>query len=87
VRNRALVGREKALGPAGRETLIAVYNLGAVYLKQENLVEAEVMFQRVLDGYEKILGLKHKSTLDTFYCLGLVYREQDKLVEAEIMFR
>ncbi|KAK3946626.1 P-loop containing nucleoside triphosphate hydrolase protein, partial [Pseudoneurospora amorphoporcata] len=60
---RALEGREKALGPDHTSTLDTVNNLGLLYSDQGRLKEAETMYQRALEGKEKALGPDHTSTL------------------------
>jgi tetratricopeptide (TPR) repeat protein len=84
---RALQGKEKALGPEHTSTLDTVNNLGLLYADQGKLVEAEQMYQRALQGKEKALGPEHTSTLDTVNNLGLLYADQGKLVEAEQMYQ
>lgn len=53
---RALVGKEKALGLDHTSTLITVNSLGILYSDQGKLQEAEEMYQRALVGFEKALG-------------------------------
>ncbi|CAI0650683.1 unnamed protein product, partial [Colletotrichum noveboracense] len=60
---RALQGKEKALGPDHTSTLSTVNNLGLLYSKQGRLKEAEGMYERALQGYEKVL---HPDTLRTY---------------------
>ena len=83
---RALVGREKALGPEHTSTLNTVNNLGNLYGDQGKLREAEDMYVRALAGYEKALGPEHASTMSTVLGLGNLYRNQGKLREAEDMY-
>ena len=85
VYERALAGREKALGSDHTSTLETVHNLGVLYWKQGKLREAERMFERALAGCEKALGSDHTSTLDTVNNLGVLYTDQGKLEEAERM--
>ncbi|RYP56571.1 hypothetical protein DL771_011750 [Monosporascus sp. 5C6A] len=47
---RALQGKEKALGPDHTSTLDTVNNLGILYSDQGKLKEAEEMYQRALQG-------------------------------------
>jgi Tfp pilus assembly protein PilF len=56
---RALVGKEKTIGPDHTSTLDTVHNLGSVYSDQGKLKEAEEMYQRGLAGYKKALGPDH----------------------------
>jgi tetratricopeptide (TPR) repeat protein len=56
---RALQGREKALGPDHTSTLQTVNNLGLLYADQGRLDEAGEMYKRALQGYEKRYGSDH----------------------------
>ena len=56
---RALAGREKALGAEHTSTLNTVNNLGILYSAQGKLAAAQSMFERALAGYEKALGPDH----------------------------
>ncbi|KAK4911280.1 hypothetical protein LTR66_017373, partial [Elasticomyces elasticus] len=84
---RALAGKEKALGPDHTSTLNTVTNLGNLYSNQGKLKEAEEMYQRALAGYEKALGPDHTSTLHIVNNLGLLYSDQGKLNEPEGMYQ
>ncbi|KAF4888261.1 Nephrocystin-3 [Colletotrichum fructicola] len=84
---RALQGREKALGPDHTSTLDTVNNLGNLYSDQGRLKEAEGMYQRALQGREKALGPDHTSTLDTVNNLGNLYSDQGRLKAAEGMYQ
>ncbi|OBT93043.1 hypothetical protein VE01_09002 [Pseudogymnoascus verrucosus] len=53
---RALKGKEKALGAEHTSTLRTVNNLGNLYADQGKLAEAEEMYQRALKGNEKARG-------------------------------
>jgi tetratricopeptide (TPR) repeat protein len=83
---RALRGREEALGPTHTSTLSTVNNLGILYAKQGKLDEAEQMYDRALRWREEALGLNHTSTLSTVNNLGILYAKQGKLAEAEKMY-
>jgi len=83
---RALRGKEEALGPKHTSTLDTVNNLGSLYKGQGKLAEAEKMYERALRGKEEALGPKHTSTLTTVNNLGNLYIDQDKLAEAEKMY-
>jgi len=52
---RALAGREKALGAEHSATLMTVNNLGTLYHDQGKLEEAETMYARALGGYTNVL--------------------------------
>lgn len=56
---RALQGKEKALGRDHTSTLDTVNNLGLLYAGQGKLDKAEAMLERALEGYEKRFGLDH----------------------------
>jgi tetratricopeptide (TPR) repeat protein len=56
---RALQGKEKALGRDHTSTLDTVNNLGILYADQGKLDKAEEMYQRALEGYEERFGLDH----------------------------
>jgi tetratricopeptide (TPR) repeat protein len=84
---RALKGKEKALGAEHTSTLNTVNNLGLLYMDQGRLAEAEEMYQRALKGKEKALGAEHTSTLDIVNNLGLLYMNQGRLAEAEEMYQ
>ncbi|KAF6793061.1 NB-ARC domain-containing protein [Colletotrichum musicola] len=62
---RALQGKEKALGPDHTSTLSTVNNLGNLYKDQDRLKEAEAMYERALQGYEKAFQGKSR-----FRCLA-----------------
>jgi tetratricopeptide (TPR) repeat protein len=83
---RALQGKEKALGPDHTSTLDTVNNLGLLYSDQGKLAEAEHMYRRALQGKEKALGVEHPLTLQTLNNLGLLYADQGKLDEAEQIY-
>jgi tetratricopeptide (TPR) repeat protein len=84
---RALAGKEKALGADHTSTLDTVNNLGLLYAVQGRLAEAEQMYERALAGYEKA-SLSHTITaLNTIRNLGVLYYDQDKMGQAKIMFQ
>ncbi|GKT67558.1 NB-ARC and TPR domain protein [Colletotrichum tofieldiae] len=84
--DRALHGKEKALGPYHTSTLSTVNNLGLLYNIQVRLKEAEEMYERALQGYEKALGPDHASALSTVNNLGFLYYRQGRFKEAEAMY-
>ncbi|KAH9225153.1 hypothetical protein K456DRAFT_1879191 [Colletotrichum gloeosporioides 23] len=83
---RALQGKEKALGPDHTSTLDTVHNLGNLYSDQGRLKDAKAMYERALQGKERALGPDHTSTLMTVNNLGLLYKDQGRLKEAEAMY-
>jgi tetratricopeptide (TPR) repeat protein len=84
---RALQGREEALGRDHTSTLNTVNNLGILYADQGKLDKAEEMYERALQGREEALGRDHTSTLDTVNNLGNLYKDQGKLDKAEEMYQ
>ncbi|KAK4119890.1 FabD/lysophospholipase-like protein [Parathielavia appendiculata] len=84
---RALEGKEKALGRDHTSTLDTINNLGNLYRNQDRLTEAESMYQRTLEGNKKALGRDYSSTLGTVNNLGILYKAQGRLTEAESMFQ
>ncbi|KAJ5471509.1 hypothetical protein N7530_008866 [Penicillium desertorum] len=62
---RALAGKENALGPDHTSTLDTVNHLGVLSKDQRKLKKAEEMYQRALVGTEKALGPDHTSALYT----------------------
>jgi tetratricopeptide (TPR) repeat protein len=76
---RALQGKEGALGVEHISTLETVNNLGILFKSQGKLGEAEKMYEQALQGFEKALSIDHISTLDTVNNLGILYFSQGKL--------
>ncbi|KAK6529980.1 hypothetical protein TWF694_003355 [Orbilia ellipsospora] len=62
---RALAGKEKALGKNHLETLITVHDIASVFENQGKYDEAMRWYERALAGKEKALGKDHPSTLLT----------------------
>jgi tetratricopeptide (TPR) repeat protein len=87
---RALQGKEKALGAEHTSTLDTVNNLGNLYKNQGKLAEAEQMYERALQGYEKALGADNATTyipaLNTISNLGSLFECQSDLAKARIMY-
>jgi Tetratricopeptide repeat len=73
--DRALVGREKALGRDYTSTLDTVHSLSNLYRDQGKLDQAKQMSDRALAGYEKALGPEYTSTLSTVHNLGSLYSD------------
>ena len=84
---RALAGKEQALGPDHISTLDTVHNLGNLYFNQGKMVEAEQMYQRALAGKEQALGPGHTSILYTVNSLGLLYLTQGKMAEGKQIYQ
>jgi tetratricopeptide (TPR) repeat protein len=84
---RALQGREKALGPNHMSTLHTVNSLGILYRGQGRLDKAEEMFERALKGRTEAFGPDHTSTFQMVNNLGLLYADQDRLDKAKEMYK
>ena len=75
--------RRRLHGEENEHTLLAINNLGTMFLSQSRLADAENMFQLSLQGSEKLLGSGHKLTLMILNNLSTMYRRQGKLEEME----
>jgi tetratricopeptide (TPR) repeat protein len=84
---RALVGKEKALGAEHASTLQTVNNLGLLYRNQGRLAEAEAMYERALAGFQKALGADHALTLQTVKNLQNLHKKQGRLSEADAIYQ
>ena len=73
---RALEGREAALGKEHPSTLATVNNMANVYQKQGKHQKALEWYQRVLEGKEAALGKYNRSTSDTAYNMGILFQQQ-----------
>lgn len=78
--------REKELGQNHLSTLRTANDLGLMYVDQDKLNEAELMYKRALAGFEKAVGPNHQFTLCTINNLGILYRNQGKPLKAEEMY-
>ena len=83
---RALVIREKALGPEHPDIAMSLNKLASVYQDQGKYVEAELFFKRALAIREKVLGPERPDTAMSLNGLAAVYYDQGKYVEAEPLF-
>jgi tetratricopeptide (TPR) repeat protein len=86
---RALEGKEKALGPEHTSTLETVGNLGILYQNQGKLDEAEKMYQRALEGQEKALGANVERfipALNTIWGLASLFERQADSAKARILY-
>ncbi|RVD86093.1 uncharacterized protein DFL_004387 [Arthrobotrys flagrans] len=79
---RALTGREKALGKDHPLTLSTVNDIAGVFDNQGNYDEARQWCERALAGREKALGKDHPSTLDTVHNIAKVFCSQGNYDEA-----
>jgi tetratricopeptide (TPR) repeat protein len=86
---RALRGREEALGVGHSSTLQTVNNLGLLYANQGKLGEAEQMYERALRGYEALSGVRvqqYLPALNTLQNMGDLYATQAESAKARAMY-
>ena len=77
---RALVIREKALGPNHPDVAQSLNNLALVYSKV--YTEAEPLLKRALVIREKALGSEHPDVAGSLYNLAELYENQGRYAEA-----
>lgn len=87
IHQRALEGREEALGDDHPETLASINSLGLAPLNQGRYKEAEALHRRALKGREKVLGHDHPDTLVSISSLGVALHYQRQYKEAEALHR
>ena len=86
---RALRGKEEALGPNHSSTLNTVNNLGLLYADQGRLGEAEQMYERALRGYEALGSIRiqqYLPALNTLQNMGELYTKQAEVAKARAMY-
>ena len=79
---RALDGKEKALGTDHLSTVHTVQHIAIVFTRQGKYDKALEWYQRALDGREKVLGNDHPSTLHTVNNMAFVFNIQGKYDKA-----
>jgi tetratricopeptide (TPR) repeat protein len=83
---RALQGREEALGPTHTSTLQTVNNLVSLYVDQGKLDKAEQTYERALRGYEEALGeelvQQYMPALNTLENIGHLYAHRGGTAKA-----
>ncbi|PSK60209.1 proteinral transcriptional corepressor ssn6 [Elsinoe australis] len=84
---RALVMKEKDLGPEDMSTLKTVHKLGVVYRNKGKRLEAKRFYERALAGREKILGPDHVATLYIVSSLSILYRDLGQLDLSEQTYK
>ncbi|KAF2802651.1 HET-domain-containing protein [Mytilinidion resinicola] len=85
--DRALEGREKALGKEHPNTLTSVSNLALVLQYQGKYEQAEDMNRRALEGSEKALGKEHPDTLTSVYCLAYLLHQRQQYKDASPLYQ
>jgi tetratricopeptide (TPR) repeat protein len=86
---RALRGKEGALGSTHTKTLITVNDLGNLYMNQGKLGEAEKMYERALRGYEALDSIcvqQYLPALNTLENMGGLHAKQNEIAKAHIMY-
>jgi TonB family protein len=86
VAQRALLTREKLLGPADGRTAGALMNLAEVYLAKRNYGEAEKLFGRLLALYEKTFGKDSPQTAIIVDSLALTDYSKGDFKSAESLY-
>jgi tetratricopeptide (TPR) repeat protein len=87
--DRALRGKEEALGVGHSSTLTTVNNLGLLYKDQGRLGEAEKMYERALRGYEALGGVcvqQYLPALNTLENMGDLYAKQAESAKAREVY-
>jgi tetratricopeptide (TPR) repeat protein len=83
---RALQGKEKALGLEHTSSLDTVNNLGDLYGDLGRLDEAEKMYQRALDGYANAISaealMTHVPALNNMWALASLRESQGRVEDA-----
>jgi tetratricopeptide (TPR) repeat protein len=86
---RALRGKEEALGVGHSSTLHTVNNLGNLYYSQGKLGEAEQMYDRALRGYEALSTVRvqqYLPALNTLQNMGDLYAKQAESAKARAVY-
>jgi CHAT domain-containing protein/Tfp pilus assembly protein PilF len=84
---RALVIREKTLGPQHPDVADSLNNLARLYFDRGDYSKAEALFQRALIIREKALGLEHPDAADSLNNLARLYFDRGDYSKAEALFR
>ena len=84
---RALLLKEKVLGPENVGVADALHNLAELYRKQGRLAQAEPLYRRTLNIAEATLGPEHQSVAIVLSNLAELYRSLGREVEAASMVK
>jgi CHAT domain-containing protein/tetratricopeptide (TPR) repeat protein len=85
--NKALVIRERVLGPDHPDVAKSLNNLGNLYKNQGKYMEAEPLYKRAIAIMEKTLGSDHPNLAAYLNNLGTLYKDQGKYIEAEPLYK
>jgi CHAT domain-containing protein len=80
---RALVIREKSLGPDHPDVAQTLNSLAMTLKHQDRYADAEPLYKRALAIQEKTLGTNHPEVAWSLNNLGEMYRAQDRYADAE----
>jgi tetratricopeptide (TPR) repeat protein len=84
---RVLAARERLLGPNHEDTLVAVRNLGGLYIAQQRYAEAVPYYRRMLAASERTFGREDLRTLAALYELGRLHQSLGNYAEGEPLYR
>jgi tetratricopeptide (TPR) repeat protein len=84
---KALLIREKALGPHDEDVGASLNNLGAIVSDRKRQAEAEMLLRRALEIRERHFGAEHPLVAGTLVNLSSVYLEEKRYAEAERLCR
>jgi non-specific serine/threonine protein kinase/serine/threonine-protein kinase len=84
---RAMVIRNRALGPRNPATLTSQSNLGWNLICQGRLTEAEKLLRETMYIQRRVLGPEHTNTLDSMVMLALALQDIGRYAEAEKLDR
>ncbi|MEO8434597.1 MAG: CHAT domain-containing tetratricopeptide repeat protein [Pyrinomonadaceae bacterium] len=91
--NRALEIREKVLGPGHPDVAASLRAVGNVYLRKDDLAQAEVLLQRALEATAKTSGIEALAYADVLHSLALLrfsrneYPQSDQLNKQALAIR
>jgi len=83
---RALVIREKVLGPEHSDTGISLNDLARLYTATGRYADAEPLYARALAILEKVLGPEHRDTAGILNNLAGLYADTGRYAEAEPLY-
>jgi eukaryotic-like serine/threonine-protein kinase len=87
LQEQALATRRRVLGDEHQDTLMSIFQTGAMLWEQQKDTEAEAYFREALAKQRRILGEEHRDTLMSLGSLGLALFAQGKFVEADPYLR
>ena len=82
----ALAGFDHLVGPAGDGTVRLLKQLGNLYIKQENLDNAEALYTKSINDHRVLFGEIHYRTLLSLQRLGEYYCSVDRKHDCAIIY-